>query len=130
VPAVLRAMNSIEFSNQNPARHVSAVRRVLGSGWRAGQIYPIWRGQGLTDIRRIAIVFAGNADKCEQRIAAGAGQRGSYPMGSNRLADWTDRLVRRQPGGFFELATRPRLAPSAVLVAAPQKPCAVSPAAE
>src|SRR6266481_4699779 len=41
-------------------------------------------------IRRIEVIFAGNAYQREQRIAPGVGEGGSHPVRGGRLADWTD----------------------------------------
>src|SRR5258708_3283275 len=44
-------------------------------------------------IRRIEVIFAGNAHQREQRIAPGVGEGGSHPMRGSRFADRADRPV-------------------------------------
>src|SRR5262249_13889053 len=48
-------------------------------------------------IRRVQIVFAGNADQREEGITTGIGQGRTHPMWRRGLADRTDRPVRGNP---------------------------------
>src|SRR5262245_33088880 len=47
----------------------------------------------MTQIRRIEVIFAGDTDEGEQRIAAGIGQCGAHALGIGGLGD---RAHRRQ----------------------------------
>jgi hypothetical protein len=65
--------------------------------WLERAVYR-WRQQrdwSITQIRRIKIILAGDANEREQGIAASVGQRSAHALGMGGLRDRTDRPVRR-----------------------------------
>ena len=52
---------------------------------------------GYREIGRIEIIFAGNADQREQRIAPGIGQGRPHPARGRGLGYGTDRPIRGDP---------------------------------
>ena len=52
---------------------------------------------GRSEIGRIEVVFAGNADQGEQGIAPGVGQCRAHPVRGGGLADGADRPIRGDP---------------------------------
>src|SRR5262249_25225124 len=86
---------------RRPRRHtrlaVLWLERAVDRRWQQ-------RGWPSTEIRRIKIILAGNANEREQGIAASISQRGAHALGIGGFGNGADWPVRRDPlaGGVGE----------------------------
>src|SRR5262245_59986296 len=88
--AAATAMTIAERSRRHPRL---AVRRLERAVDRRRQ----QRGWSITEIRRIKVIFTGDANEREQGVPASVRQRGAHALGVGDLGDRTHRPIRSDP---------------------------------
>src|SRR5262245_46272186 len=90
-------MSITRRSRGHPKSVVSWLERAVDRRWPQ-------RGWSITEIRRIKIILAGDANEGEQGIAASISQRSAHALGIGGLGNRTDRPIRGDPfaGGVGE----------------------------